>query len=359
MRNNFVVLGLLVVSIYSAHAAEDWPASPLPAAAKAACWIADGDIASFYEGSCLNGKANGYGKASGRDIFVGGFKDGKKEGYGIYYYGKESHVYGQIYKGQYSNDLRNGHGSMKMPDGGIYNGEYKDGLWHGKGRLTFGGDHSSYDGQFALGERTGIGTSTWANGENYKGGFLKGKFNGNGHWSMPLSLCPNAEKNQLCIISEKGKFSNGRFLEGHINFSNGDEYDGPLLKGKDGRNKLAHGTKNNPDMDLTRFVFEMVKGTADNVTAAVKATAEDYKNGRLGAGASSNAGTAILYCSQTKGVFELGEYVREALRVPCTGDGMLCVDTGTKAIEGEYISTKRACEKLIGYDWWPKVKAAR
>ena len=48
------------------------------------CVVKDADIAGSYSGDCKNGLANGQGKASGRDVYEGGFRDGMKEGKGIY-----------------------------------------------------------------------------------------------------------------------------------------------------------------------------------------------------------------------------------------------------------------------------------
>ena len=57
-----------------------------------------------------------------------------------------------VYKGDYSEGVRSGHGSIKFEDGGLYEGEFKEGVFHGKGKLDSddfkvmaGGGHGDHE----------------------------------------------------------------------------------------------------------------------------------------------------------------------------------------------------------------------
>ena len=44
---------------------------------------------------------------------------------------------GNVYKGNYVDDERDGYGEMFWTDGSIYQGEWKQGIQHGYGKMTF------------------------------------------------------------------------------------------------------------------------------------------------------------------------------------------------------------------------------
>lgn len=65
-------------------------------------------------------------------IYVGKFRNHKRDGYGEMKWGggKEN------YKGIWCNDKRI-KGTMTLGDGSVYEGEWQNDVFHGKGRLTF------------------------------------------------------------------------------------------------------------------------------------------------------------------------------------------------------------------------------
>ena len=67
------------------------------------------------------------------DKYDGQWKDDKKEGKGYFFY-KET---GEVYKGNFSNDLPNGIGIYYFKNGDRYEGSFKDGKKHGKGTIIF------------------------------------------------------------------------------------------------------------------------------------------------------------------------------------------------------------------------------
>ena len=129
-----------------------------------------------YKGEVENGVPNG-------DKYVGGWKEGNRNGKGTFTFSN-----GSKYVGEYKDGLPNGQGSYTFGkgewDGHKYVGEYKDGIPDGLGSYTYSsGD--KYVGKWKNGKRNGQGIFTFADGDHYKGEFKDGKvwkgkvYNGN------------------------------------------------------------------------------------------------------------------------------------------------------------------------------------
>ena len=133
----------------------------------------------------------------------------------IYYQGEVKREY--ILFGDY---ILEGLGSKTYPDGDKYVGEWKDGERNGQGIFTFGkGKHEGdkFVGEYKDGVRNGQGTYTWTNGQKYVGEWKDEKENGQG--TMSLS---NGEKyvgefkeNEPWNISVYDK--NGNLIEQVVN----------------------------------------------------------------------------------------------------------------------------------------------
>ena len=91
--------------------------------------------------NCFGTYTYGSGDFEG-DVYEGEWKDNLKHGQGTYTWSN-----GIKYVGEWKNDLRNGQGTQTFPRGDKYVGEFKDGRWHGRGTYTFD-DGSSRDGYF-------------------------------------------------------------------------------------------------------------------------------------------------------------------------------------------------------------------
>lgn len=61
-------------------------------------------------------------------------------------------------QGAWEDDVQQGHGEARYPDGSVYVGAWRAGAWHGKGMLR-GADGGSYEGEFRGGARHGNGGS--------------------------------------------------------------------------------------------------------------------------------------------------------------------------------------------------------
>src|SRR5690606_13006668 len=112
----------------------------------------NGDI---YEGEFKNNLIHGRGifKWDNGDIYEGDFKRGKKDGKGEFLW-----INGDSYRGDFKDDKREGIGVFKSRLNNIeYSGEFKDNKFHGKGK--FKQNDSFYYGSFANGVRHGYGYS--------------------------------------------------------------------------------------------------------------------------------------------------------------------------------------------------------
>jgi len=138
-----------------------------------------------YEGEWKDNKKNGKGTftvgtlgnqgTNAGDKFTGEFKDGKRNGYLIYYYLGETEFKGDIFKGQYIDNIKHGQGTYIHADGSLFNGEYKNSKRNGQGTYidTKG---NKFVGEYKDGKRDGQGMFTYADGRIKEGIWKDGKF---------------------------------------------------------------------------------------------------------------------------------------------------------------------------------------
>jgi len=110
-----------------------------------------------WSGACLNGKAEGYGTVEWYENGIliirttGGFERGKLEGQGKDEW-FDGPFKGDVYIGEFKNNVQHGKGHAKYGNGEIYIGEYKYGKKDGKGTYYYD-DGSKYEGLWKNGER--------------------------------------------------------------------------------------------------------------------------------------------------------------------------------------------------------------
>lgn len=92
-----------------------------------------GEPTERYEGSYLNGYADGKGKYLFADgaSYEGDFRKNSFEGKGKYVFAD-----GERYEGGFKKDRFNGQGVRTWPNGSRYEGEWRNDLCHGRGTLT-------------------------------------------------------------------------------------------------------------------------------------------------------------------------------------------------------------------------------
>ena len=101
----------------------------------------------------------------------------------------EEKVYenGRKYIGQFKNGKREGYGIMFFPDGGRYEGNWENDLAHGKGiEYYINGDR--YEGEYFRDEEDGEGVYYYKNGDRIMGNYKNGKKIG-----KHVKLCSNGE----------------------------------------------------------------------------------------------------------------------------------------------------------------------
>jgi hypothetical protein len=108
------------------------------------CKVIDPELQASYSGPCVNGLAEGEGRASGMADYAGGFKAGRKHGQGV-----KTWPNGDRYEGDFVADHREGYGSYV----------WGRGAWQGE----------RYDGEFVADRRHGYGIYWWTSGDMYSG----------------------------------------------------------------------------------------------------------------------------------------------------------------------------------------------
>jgi S1-C subfamily serine protease/antitoxin component YwqK of YwqJK toxin-antitoxin module len=99
-----------------------------------------------WEGSCINGKADGYGKLTK-------YKDGEYE---------------STYEGEFKNGIREGKGKFSHKDGTVREGDFIAGQMTGKG-TNIGKDGQKYTGDFLNYRQHGYGVVEFPNGSKFEG----------------------------------------------------------------------------------------------------------------------------------------------------------------------------------------------
>lgn len=95
------------------------------------CKVNDVDLNKEYRGECVNGLAHGKGRAKGRDIYVGDFKNGNKHGQGKY-----SWASGDSFEGSYVDDKKT-YGKFVFKSGTSYTGDFLGTDFNGYGVRTY------------------------------------------------------------------------------------------------------------------------------------------------------------------------------------------------------------------------------
>ena len=130
-----------------------------------------------FEGEYVNNKINGFGlftNKEGRLVYEGYWKDGKREGIGIYYCED-----GATYKGEWKDNIKSGIGVYSFSDNSRYMGDFKNDVREGYG-IIYGNNSDKYEGEWMNDQGNGIGTYYYNKGEIYVGNWKNGLRNGYG-----------------------------------------------------------------------------------------------------------------------------------------------------------------------------------
>lgn len=116
------------------------------AAENTACVVVDPELRGSYSGGCKDGYAEGYGEARGEALYTGEFRSGRKHGKGV----KTWPASGDRYEGFFVDDRKDGTGMYS---------------W-GRRSPSAG---ARYIGGFRADRRSGYGVYEWPNGDRYAG----------------------------------------------------------------------------------------------------------------------------------------------------------------------------------------------
>lgn len=248
------------------------------------CKIEVPDVYSFV-GYMNNGAKSGYGELvlSTGDIYKGDWDNDLFDGDGIYVYSKEHAKYdGQwskglqdgigyyqspkfAYRGEWEEGWINGYGKMVFSNKDQYVGRFVENIFYGEGIYLYS-NGNRYEGEFIDGKFNGLGSFYFANGDTYTGEFKDGKIYGDGTLTIyesgrPITITANWPGNN--------KFpSNGSIL-----FSNGDIYEGALINGvptKSGKWTTESAITNNESWsDKTIDFYKNHKEEFDKISTTV------------------------------------------------------------------------------------------
>ena len=121
----------------------------------------------------------------GGDIYKGDWANNMMHGKG-----NKTSKSGDIYRGCWQYNKMQGKGKLKFLDGDIYKGDFYNGL-HGDGTYIWN-NGDIYVGEFKHNKMTGKGTMTFANGNIYEGDFEKSEPHGKGKYTYAIASnsCP-------------------------------------------------------------------------------------------------------------------------------------------------------------------------
>ncbi|XP_063972637.1 MORN repeat-containing protein 3-like [Diachasmimorpha longicaudata] len=112
----------------------------------------------LYEGQVFHRKSHGFGVLSKvfktgetEKIYAGEWVDGKKQGFGAFWYSN-----GDFYEGEFCGGQRHGFGRLWGADGSFYQGQWREERYEGPGMLIQV-DGNRYEGNFSKGKKNGLG----------------------------------------------------------------------------------------------------------------------------------------------------------------------------------------------------------
>ena len=142
----------------------------------------------YFELGNINGITKYIISDKNKIIFEGEFENGFPKGYGKYSIGNEGRYYegifnkeivlgietwkdGTIYMGEFKNNKKDGIGMYRWPDGTTYYGEWKNNNMEGFCYIKFADDRR-YEGQMINGVKNGYGEFTWKPIRKYIGNYV-------------------------------------------------------------------------------------------------------------------------------------------------------------------------------------------
>lgn len=176
----------------------------------------------LYTGQWRHGHMTGQGRmewlagsSQEGDMYEGQWDDDLAHGYGRYIHGD-----GGTYEGEWDQDLQSGRGVEYWPDGSRYEGEFYDGSKHGVGIWKGGETLEEYSGEFRFDEMEGEGRYSFADGRLYTGQWSQGRMSGQGEMRWPSgaryegSWKEDKQHGEGILVSANGQVTRGQWVLG-------------------------------------------------------------------------------------------------------------------------------------------------
>jgi len=140
---------------------------------------ADHQLVTCYAGQWVNDLQHGFGVETWEEgcKYEGEFKDGQKDGLGIYRWADG----GSAYHGRWRGNNISGPGAYLSADKREFKGQWKGSMIHGCGIYSWP-DGRVYCGQYENDRKSGFGRFTWPDNRRYDGYWLNGKQHGQGRY---------------------------------------------------------------------------------------------------------------------------------------------------------------------------------
>lgn len=276
-----------------------------------------------YEGFWKEGRMNGEGKLykNGHLHFDGNFKNNEKHGYGVLY----SSCGKVIYEGEWKKDKKDGYGKE---DSGwdIYKGQWKNDMRHGYGiewteNSTEDGFYKIYSGRWENNEKYGEGIDYYDNGNiQYEGDFKEceegfgrdyyenGKLKYEGEWKRGF-YCG---KGSLFYMDGSLCFE-GQFLKGGFYYGTFYDKDGSVHKSSfDNGDYYCYGITLSLDNDVVFYRGNFKNGLPSGKGTSYRDENEPYYVGEYKDGKFHGKGTYYrLDGKEVSGKFLNGFFVNE------------------------------------------------
>lgn len=198
-------------------------------------------LPALYLGKMVNGLPDGEGSLYDPDwvlYYKGEFKAGVVHGKGLAYSSGEPNKV--VFEGLFKNGFRDD-GTMFYKDGPTYVGGFKNGMREGKGRYLRADGSISYEGEYKNDFREGIGRKFSRNGKiKYQGEFKNNEPNGFGKkFNQDDSYIEGTFENDFLIIG-KMFYPNGS-LHSEIEWNSTDHrYEGKIYFLVEGKTYVGH-----------------------------------------------------------------------------------------------------------------------
>eukprot|EP00957_Ditylum_brightwellii_P040389 3056680-Ditylum_brightwellii.AAC.1 len=195
-----------------------------------------------YDGEIVNGKKDGFGTLHSSIKYTGEFKKDLFHGFGVLTWEDGVHNSIHRFEGNFRNGKKEGSGVYINAKGDEYKGDWKDGHFDGNKNVLVKANGDRLEGDFVRGHLTGNATINYSNGDHFVGTTFAGIFDGIGrlNYADGIASFSGIYKRGLkhgtgIRVFMDGARYNGDFVDGEMegkgqmDYANGDIYFGEWM----------------------------------------------------------------------------------------------------------------------------------